>query len=184
MDLMHHNIMHTVSILSAPCVSPSSKTLAEVLYACMTIYLHRKTHKPIGPQVPHHPNSELSVPPSLSSYASYTSITYTYYIQCQSDQHYYVHLTPVKLLPSGVFPRLDQKGLDIRNPTRRMILPIPTNVCLSNIRFEVLLTEFLYPADYTPYAINIYNLNELAPSLRSVARSLQQPSYPLHGETP
>ena len=82
-------------------------------------------HKCHITQIPNYPYLPL-YPPMLD----YTSITYTYYIQCQSDQHYYVHLTPVKLLPSEVFPRPDQKGLDTRNRTRRMILPIPTNVRL------------------------------------------------------
>jgi hypothetical protein len=167
-----------------PCDPKHSQSRKWIV--CMHDYiLHRNTHKPIGPQVPHTPNSDLSVPPSsIPPMLDYTSINLYIYIQCQSNLHYYVHLTPGKLLPSGVFLRLDQKGLGIRNRTRRMILPIPTNVRLSNISFGVLLTESFHPTTYTSYSFNKYALLELAPSLRSVTRSLKQPSYPHHGETP
>jgi len=149
---MHHHIMLTLSSLPSMTCSQSYPCPPAEVYACMTIILNRKSHTPIGPEVPHTANSELSVPPlSTPLWLIYLYIPYTIYTQCQLDLHYYVHLTPGKLSPSGAFLHLDQKGLDIRNHTRRMILPIPTNVRLFTISFEVLLTESLYPTNYTSY---------------------------------
>jgi hypothetical protein len=156
-----HNIMHTVSTLSGPSLAatPGILNLEIGLYACMTVYC---TVTPTSPlvdkchisQIPIYPYPPLSIPPMLD----YTSINLYIYTQCQLDLHYYAHLTPGKLSPSEAFLRLDQKGLDIRNRTRMMILPIPTNVRLFTISFGVLLTESFHPTTYTFYSFNKYAL--------------------------
>jgi hypothetical protein len=161
----HHHAYCVHSFWTKLSCDPRHSQFRNWIVCMHDCILHRNTHKLIGPQVPHTLNSDLSVPPSsIPPMLDYTSINLYIYIQCQSNLHYYVHLTPGKLLPSGVFLRLDQKGLGIRNRTRRMILPIPTNVSPSNTSFEVLLTESPRPTNYTSYTLNyIHVTRSLAP---------------------
>lgn len=160
---MHHLIVHvyspppSVQEIRLSCAGRTSS-----MHAWATCIVHCKNHQLIGSQVPHALNSELSEPSSCPHYCTTMDTIHPYtHIQCQSDLHYYVHSTPDERSPSEEFLRLDQKGLDIRNRMEKMILLIPTNVCLLHIKLEEMLTMSFFRLPELHFALTRLVTNQI-----------------------